>query len=134
MKGWLRYYLSNDYLWTSTTGSKFEKYYLFSSLVILALAIGYRIYIFARGNRPEALRTFDRYFFCGCLTIGLLGLLIWFSRSQLLPVFSTRAISYLWIIGGLAYSVFLALYWRKKVPQKLARFYENKRKSKYLSK
>ena len=134
MKNWFRVYFSSDYLWTPTSGAKFEKYYLIVSLVILALAIFYRIYIFVRGNRPTVLKSFDRYLFWGYLSFGITGLFIWFSRSQTLPMFSTRLISYLWIASGIAYTIFLAFYWHKKVPQKLSKFYENKRKSKYLAK
>lgn len=134
MKNWFRVYFSSDYLWTPASGAKFEKYYLAVSLAILALAIFYRIYIFVRGNRPEVLKSFDRYFFWGYLTFGLLGLFVYFSRTQSLPIFSTRAISWFWILCVITHTIFLAFYWRKQVPQKLAKFYENKRKSKYLVK
>lgn len=134
MKDKVRYYLSQDYLWTSTTGAKFEKYYLFASTFLLVIAVIYRIFIFIRGNRPEVLKSFDRYVFWGLLCNSILGLFICFSRMQSLPIFSYRAISWAWVIGTIAYFIFLIIYWYKKVPQKLSKFYENKRKSKYLTK
>jgi hypothetical protein len=127
-------YLTTDYLFSPVSGSKLELFYLIVPAVLLLGAIGYRIYLMIRGNRSEAYRSFDRMWFWGSIIFGLFGLFLYFSRTQALPTFSTRTVSYLWLLSLLGYGTYLIFYFRSTVPDKLHDFYSKKRKSKYLGK
>lgn len=132
MKAWFSTYISQNYLLTVISGSKFENYYLYFSIGLISLLITYRLFLFFRGNRPPIYKKFDVYWFWGYQALGISGIFIWFSRKESLPIFSTRIISYLWMMLIFGYTGFLIYYYIKKIPAKLVDFYEKKRKSKYL--
>jgi drug/metabolite transporter (DMT)-like permease len=126
-------YLSTSYLMTPVSGTQLELFYLIVPTVIILAVIGFRIFLMIKGNRPKVFRDFDKLWFWGGFLFGLFGLFIYFSRTQSLPIFSTRTISYLWVLSLIAYSTFLIFNYRMSVPEKLHNYYEGKRKSKYLS-
>ena len=130
----IRAYLNTDYLFKPVTGSKLELFYLIFSALLIIVAIIYRLYILFKGGRAEVYRSFDRMWFWGALVFGLFGLFLYFSRTQALPTFSTRTVSYLWLLALLGYSTYLIFYFRATVPDKLHDFYAKKRKSKYMGK
>ena len=130
----LKIYFSTNYLFTPVSGSKLELFYLIFSSTLIISAVIYRIYLFFKGGRSEVYRTFDRLWFWGALAFGLFGLFLYFSRTQALPTFSMRSVSYLWLLSLLGYATYLIFYFRSTVPDKLHDFYDKKRKSKYLGK
>ena len=130
----LKTYLSTNYLASPVSGTKWELFYLIFACLIIFGAIGYRIFLRFKGSRPKAFKSFDKLWFWGAILFGLFGLFIYFSRTQGLPVFSTRMISYLWVLSVLAYSTFLIFNYRISIPEKLHNYYEGKRKSKYIGK
>jgi hypothetical protein len=129
-----KYYFSWDFLYSPVSGSSYEKIYLFLSVFIITLVICYRLFLFIRGNRPLVYKKFDSIWFWGYLALGLSGLFIWFSRTQALPFFSTRLVSYLWILLLLVFSAWVIFYLKKEIPQKIVKYTEQKRKAKYLKK
>ena len=130
----IRQYLTADYLLAPVSGSKLELFYLILPVVIILGALMYRLYLFITGGRSEVYRSFDRMWFWGALSFGIFGLFVYFSRTQALPTFSTRTVSYLWLLTLLGYFTYLIFYFRTTIPDKLHDFYDKKRKSKYLSK
>lgn len=132
MSNFLATYFNSKYLLEAVSGTNYEKYYLYVSLTVLVSVILFRIYISIKKNRPDAYRFFDKLWFWSYLSLGLFGVFIWFSRSQLLPLFSTRLVSYAWILSNLGLLGYLVYYFLKIIPGKLTTFYEKKRKSKYL--
>jgi hypothetical protein len=130
----LKSYFSWDFLYSPVSGSSYEKLYLFLSVFIIALTICYRIYLLIKGDRPAVLKRFDTIWFWGYLTLGLVGLFIWFSRTQALPLFSTRLISYLWVLAIIFFTIGLAVYFKKEIPKQIVKYTEQKRKAKYLKK
>lgn len=132
--GQMKYYLSPAYLWSTTTGSRFEVFYLIFPMVLIISATGYRIFLAIKGGRSEAYREFDSLWLWGAVGFGLMGLFIFLSRNQGLPIFSTRLISYLWVILIPFYVAYLVYYYRTNVPKKLHQFYTKKRKARYLGK
>jgi len=132
MKNWINTYLSNSYMLGVNTATKYELFYLVASGLLISFAGIFRLFIFIKGNRPKAYKTFDSFTFWGLLSLGIFGLFIYFSRTQELPIFSTRLISYLWIIGLVGYVGGLVYYLKKKLPSKVEKYYESKRKAKYL--
>jgi hypothetical protein len=80
------------------------------------------------------MRGFDSVWFWGYLSIGLVGLFIWFSRTQALPLFSTRLISYLWVLSTIIFTIGLVVYFKKEIPKQIVKYTEQKRKAKYLKK
>jgi amino acid transporter len=126
-------FLSPEYLFEVATNTKFEIYYLYGSLAIIAACMGIKFALYLR-KREEAYKPFDRLWFWGYLGIGALGLFTWFSRSQGLPVFGTRFFSYLWIFVVLGYAAFLYFYSKKRVKTEVKKYHERSRKEKYLNK
>lgn len=125
-------YFTTDYLFTVVTGGKYERFYLYFPLALLAITLIARAYLFIKGNRPPVLKTFDRLWFWGGIVFSFLGLFIWFSRNQSLPMFSSRIVSYAWILIMILYAGYLFYFWKKKIPAELSKYYEKKRKTKYL--
>ncbi len=134
MKNWINTYFSSSYLLGETTGSKFERFYFYIPLILIAAAVIYRIYIFIKGKRPVVYKPFDSYVLWGGISFGLAGLFIYFARTQELPTFSTRLVSYLWVILLLAYKIFLWIYLKTKLSKKIEKYLEAQRKAKYLKK
>lgn len=134
MKSFLSTYLSLNYLWTTTTGGKYEKFYLYFPIALIVAVFVYRIILFVRGNRPAVYKAFDSYMFWGYVSLALFGLWIYFVRTQGLPIFSTRLVSYLWLLSIVLYSFFLFLYFKKNLPEKLEKYTESARKARYLKK
>lgn len=128
----LKYFLSKGYLLEIATGTKYEIAYLVISGLLVLGVITYRIFLRIKGNRAEAMRSFDKIWFWGYLTLGLSGLFIWFSRNQALPIFSVRLLSLLWIAAVIISTAFIAYYFKTKIPKVLDKYYETKRKAKYL--
>lgn len=120
-----------EYLLAVPTLSKYEAYYLYLSIFILVVSLSLKLF-FKIKKRSEAFRDFDRFWFWGYLAIGLSGLFIWFSRSQQLPTFGTRLISYLWLGVVLVYALFLLFYYLKFVTKAIESYHEKKRKERYL--
>lgn len=134
MRNFIAVYLSNNYLLGVVSGTRFEAYYLYVSAAIVSLAILFRLFIYVKGGRAKAYYRFDRLWFYGYSLFGLFGLFIWFSRTQALSIFSTRIVSYLWLISLLGYTIYLIYYLVRIMPEKLVKYYEKKRKKKYLGK
>lgn len=134
MKKWINTYFSSSYLLSETTGGKFERFYLYLPLILIVTVLIYRAYIFVKGKRPVVYKTFDSYVLWGGLSFGLAGLFIYFARTQELPTFSTRLISYLWLVLLLVYTIFLWVYLKTKLSKKIEKYFEAQRKAKYLKK
>jgi hypothetical protein len=118
----------------TVSGTKYEVAYLYLPIALILGIISYRIFLYIKSGRPEVYKPFDRYWFWGYFTLALVGLVIWFARSQSLPLISTRLVSYTWLLSLLVYACFLAFYFLRIIPQKLTTYYETQRKKKYLSK
>jgi drug/metabolite transporter (DMT)-like permease len=125
-------YFSTSYLLAPVSGTKLELFYLIVPLLMIVIALGYRVFIMIKGKRPAAYRSFDKLWFWGALLFGLFGLFLYFARTQGLPTFSTRTISYLWFLATLGYSTYVIFYYRMTVPDQMHEYYKTKRKSKYL--
>lgn len=134
MKNQINLYLNREYFLSVATSTKLQLFYLLLPLLLLLLTFGTRFYIFIRGKRPAAYRQFDFFWFWGFLSFAVIGLFIYFSRLQELPIFSTRAISYLWIFLLLTFVGFLCGYYKIIIPGEIKKYYEAKRKAKYLKK
>lgn len=132
MKSWFNLYLTQEFLLGVAVDGKYEVMYLILPLMILFVIFGFRVYIFFKKNRPTYFREFDSWFFWGTLLFSLIGLFIYFSRTQELPTFSSRLFSYFWIFCIFIYYGFLVVYWLIKIPKLKKRYYEAKRKSKYF--
>jgi uncharacterized membrane protein len=129
----VKFFVSPEYLLSVATGTKFESIYLYFSAFILAAALFVKLFILIRKNRLKAYKNFDAIWFWGFFAEGMTGLFIWFSRAQSLSFFSTRLISYLWIISIFVLVGYLIYYYKKILPQKIEKHYEKKRKEKYLN-
>lgn len=117
-----------------TVGGKFERFYLYFPMILIVASLVYRLYILIKGKRPVVYKTFDSYLFWGGFSFGLVGLFLYFSRTQELPTFSTRLASYFWLILLIVYIVFLIYSYKRKIPAKISKYYEAQRKAKYLKK
>ncbi len=105
---------------------------MYLSVFILFAIIGYKIYLKIKGDRPKVYKKFDRIWFWGYLTTGVIGLFVWFSRTQNLPIFSTRFISYSFLLIFILFTAYLIYLFTEKTPKELNKYYEKKRKEKYL--
>lgn len=128
----IKIFFSNDYLFTATTNTKFELFYLYFSIFILLMVIGYKMYLKFKGSRAKFYKKFDRMWFWGYLTLGISGLFIWFSRTQNLPMFSTRFVSYTYLLLVIFFTLYIVYLFSTKAPQELNIYYEKKRKEKYF--
>ncbi|MDD3481110.1 MAG: hypothetical protein PHW75_02720 [Patescibacteria group bacterium] len=124
-------YLSSDYLFEIASGTTYQEYYLYVAFALIALPIILKVYFTIRNERAPY-KSFDRLWFWGYLMIGVLGLFIWFSRDQGLPLFGTRLASYAWLSTIFIYLGYLLYYYKKKVTKDVVRHYEKSRKEKYL--
>ncbi|MDD3679158.1 MAG: hypothetical protein PHT36_02865 [Patescibacteria group bacterium] len=109
-------------------------HFLFLTLPAVAVLSPVLLKIFFRffKKRHGGYEEFDKLWFWGYETIGLIGLFIFFSRDQRLPIFGTRIASYLVIIAMLIFSSFLFFYFRKFTKKEISYYLEKKRKEKYL--
>jgi hypothetical protein len=77
-------------------------------------------------------KSFDVQWFWGYFSLGLVGLFVYFSRDQRLPIFGTRIASYLFLTTTMFFSVYLFVYFQKVTKKHIARFVDKERKNKYL--
>lgn len=122
---------STEYLLAVPETSKYEAYFLYLSLLVVVVALVLKIY-FVLKKRSKAFQSFDRLWFWGYLTIGFLGLFVWFSRNQQLPMLGARIISYFWFNTIWLYGLFLLYYYKKHAKRMATAHYEKARKEKYL--
>jgi hypothetical protein len=127
-------YFKSGFLLETATATKYENVYLFLPIALIIAVVAYRLFLFIKSGRPAVYKPFDRLWFWGYFVFALVGLLIWFSRTQALQFLSTRIVSYLWFLALFVYTGYLAFYFLKVIPGKLSNYYEKQRKSKYLSK
>lgn len=120
-----------DYFLAVPTESRYEIYFLYLSIAILVAVIGAKIYL-RLNKRPKAYLELDRRWFWGYLIISLLGMFVWFSRSQELPTFGTRLATYVWFNTIWIYTLYLYFYYKRTFIKDLASYHEKKRKEKYL--
>jgi hypothetical protein len=134
MNNFLNTYIKSSYLYETAAGGKYEAFYLYLSVFLLVVILAVRIYLFLKKGRAGAYKRFDQLWFWGYFSLGLAGLFIWFSRTQLLPMFSTRIVSYLWLLGILVLKGYLIFYYFRILPARVTKYYEKARKTKYLGK
>lgn len=127
-------YVTSGYLLEVASGTKYESFYLYFPIALVVGMVAWRIFLGVKGGRPVVFKRFDALWFWGYLSFALIGLLIYFSRTQGLPVLSTRLVSYIWLITILGYTGYLCFYLLKIIPGKLGDYYEKQRKKKYLAK
>lgn len=128
----LKIFFSKDYLFSVSSGTKFENVYLYLAVFLILMAIGFIIFVRAKSSRMKIAKGFNKVWFWGYLTIGVIGLFIWFSRTQGLSIFSTRFVSYNWLLLIIIFSGYLTFLFKTKVPKEVSKYYEKKRKEKYL--
>lgn len=130
----IKYFFSPEYLFATNSQTKFQLVYLLISLGMIVVVIVARIAL-ARGKEtPKVLKGFYKLWTWGYILIGITGLFVWFSRTQALPVFSTRIISYIWILILVAFSGYVLWYGRTQLERGLTKYHEQQRKAKYLKK
>lgn len=125
-------YFSSQYLLSVATGSKFEFLYLSVSIFMIVLVVLAKLAIVFKKKRIKAYKSFDNIWFWGYFTQGLAGLFIWFSRTESLAFFSSRLVSYFWIILNFVLAGYLIYYYKNILPQKIEKHFEKSRKEKYL--
>lgn len=130
----INYFLSKDFLFTTIQNPKYENLYLYLSLLLIIVPIVFKIVlaIWYKDRPKKIYKTFDSIWFWGFWTLGFLGLFVWFSRTQLLPIFSTRFVSYLWLLMIPVLKLWLFLHYRKQIPKLAENYYKNTRKKRYL--
>jgi hypothetical protein len=127
-------YLTKGYLLNPVTETRFDLIYLTLSITLIIAPVILRILIkFKFKNRPKKVyQFFDKLWFWTSLSLGFIGLFIWFSRTQSLPIFGTRLASYIFLIAIPISAGLIFWYFKAKIPQKLVTHYEKSRKKKYL--
>lgn len=130
----LNYFFSKAYLFTTIQSSKYESLYLYLSLLLILAPIAIKIFLrVTKKNHPkEIYKTLDSLWFWISFSLGLAGLFVWFSRTQLLPIFSTRFISYLWILLIFVGAGAIFYYYKKNIPGLIEKYYKTTRKKRYL--
>lgn len=126
-------YFKSDYLLRVAPETKYEPYFLYSAITVMILAIGIKLFFKFRG-RSKAYVSFDRLWFWGYIVLSVVGLFVWFSRNQGLPIFGTRLASYLWLKSLFIYGVVLYFYYIKKARKDVLAHFNKERKAKYLKK
>jgi len=122
---------SPDYFLAVPKVSTFEIYYLYLSLFIIVSVIFCKFFFVVK-KRSSVYKKFDKRWFWGYLDLGMLGVFLWFSRNQELPIFGTRLASYLWLLVLFLYLGYLLYYFKKKAKPAIIKYQEKKRKEKYL--
>lgn len=130
----ISFFFSKEYLFATIQNSRFENLYLYLSLLLIVAPIILKIAlaIWFKGRPKKIYKTFDSIWFWGFWTLGILGLFVWFSRTQLLPIFSTRFVSYLWLLLISVMAIWLFIYYKKRIPNLSEKYYKAARKKRYL--
>jgi hypothetical protein len=126
--------LTSGYWLNTNSGTKYEVAYLAFACLVVLLAFGFRLYIFIKKNRVPLLKKYDRIWVWGGVTFALWFLFIWFSRTQALPIFSTRVIMVISLLVFFSSAGWFFFYSKKKAKALTKEFYTAKRKQKYLAK
>lgn len=127
---WSRH-LSAEYLLGISSNMTFQRGLLALALMVMLLPIFLKVFLVIK-KRSKAYQKFDRLWFWGLLTLGLVGTFVWFSVTQGLPTLGSRMVVYLWGLITAGYGIFIFIYYKKVVVSDVAKFYEKKRKEKYL--
>lgn len=113
------------------TSALYEKYFLYIVLAILVGPILLKILLNIK-KRSKAYAKFDRLWFWAYLSLGAVGLFIWFSITQGLPIFGSRLVTYIWLFSLVALKIYLFIYYRLVTLKDVKKYHEKRRKDKYL--
>lgn len=134
MKNLLNRYFTAEYLWAPITEARYDKFYLGFSIVLIVLPLLAKVVLTLKfKNRPKKVYgTFDKIWFWTSLSLGFIGVFIWFSRVQSLPMFGTHLASYIYLFSIPVSAGLIFWYFKAKIPERLTTHYEKARKQKYL--
>lgn len=124
---------TTDYLFSTNDKLKYWYIYLptFGLLIVLAFLVSYLV---KRQKDYKAKAGFQRQFFWIYLTFGLLGLTSVFARSQALPVFGSRFLTFLIIFTFILCNLWLFGYYFKVTKKEKMKLANKLRKEKWLKK
>jgi len=103
---------------------------IFFAVVIIAGVIAY-VFSTHKANSPLIRKMFTKVSNF-LLTIGIIAILLIFFRQQRVQFLSMPFLLYLWLIGSMAWSVFVIRFFTHEVPQRKKQMAEKKEREKYL--
>ncbi|RJO60926.1 hypothetical protein C4544_04110 [candidate division WS5 bacterium] len=126
-------FTDQNYLLSTNEELKYWYIYLpfFGLFVFLGLLVSY---LLKRQDSYKAKKAFQKQFFWTYVTFGILGMISVFARSQDLPIFGSRAITFVILILFLLVNLWLLYYYQIKTKKELIKFQNKKRKEKWLRK
>lgn len=130
----LKEYFSSNYLLSVPNGFKFQIPFLVFFCFLIIFACGFKIYISKKYNNIPIYKRLSKWVFRSFLSFGFLGLFLLYVRYEQLGFLSYRALFFVFIICFLAWSIFIIVYFFRKIPFEVESYKEKKRKEKWLPK
>lgn len=125
----------SDQNYLFSTNEELKYWYIYLPFFGLFVFLGFLVsYLLKRQENYKAKKAFQKQFFWIYTSLGLLGLISVFARSQNLPIFGSRAITFLILAVFALSNIWLLYYYEVKTKKEIMKFQNKKRKEKWLKK